>query len=56
MPRDVTCGAEVDRDTPYRIEVGGVTYYFCCQECLDEYLEDDEIVTHPSEEDIKAGG
>ncbi len=56
MPRDIICGAEVDRNTPFKIECGGVTRYFCSQECLDEFLEDQEIVAEDTEEDIRAGG
>jgi YHS domain-containing protein len=56
MPRDVACGAEVDTGTPFKLVLGGQTYYFCSQECLDDFLEDQEIVTEATEEDVRAGG
>lgn len=56
MPRDATCGAQVDVNTPFKIELGGRTYCFCSQECLDDFLEEQEIVPEATEEDTRAGG
>jgi YHS domain-containing protein len=56
MPRDIVCGAEVDKATPFKLEVGGRTLYFCSQGCLEDYVEREDIVAEDSEEDIRAGG
>jgi len=37
MPIDVVCGAKVKRDTPYKYEHGGKTYYFCSEECMEKF-------------------
>jgi YHS domain-containing protein len=56
MPKDVICGAEVDRNTPFKLECEGLTRYFCSQECLDEFLEEQDVVPGDTEEDVRAGG
>lgn len=37
MARDVICGMKVDESTDYRSTFQGVAYYFCSQECKDEF-------------------
>lgn len=39
MARDVVCGMYVDEEkTPFRVEQDGITYYFCCERCMNEFL------------------
>jgi Cu+-exporting ATPase len=37
MPKDVVCNMEVSEKTKYKYQYGGKTYYFCCEECLEEF-------------------
>lgn len=40
---DPVCGMEVSSaDARYTMESGGVVYYFCSQECLDEFRAEEE--------------
>jgi len=40
---DPVCGMEVAAaDAKYTMESGGVVYYFCSQECLDEFRSEEE--------------
>ncbi|MEM3520560.1 MAG: heavy metal translocating P-type ATPase [Thermoproteota archaeon] len=39
MAKDPVCGMYVDENkTPFKVERGGITYYFCSQNCLDTFL------------------
>lgn len=42
MPVDLVCGMEVPETSPYRISYKGKTYYFCCEDCLEEFKSDPE--------------
>jgi YHS domain-containing protein len=42
MPKDPVCGMEVPETAPYKFEYKGVTYYFCCEDCLEEFKSDPE--------------
>ena len=37
MPKDPVCGNYVSKDTPYKRDMEGQTYYFCGAECADEF-------------------
>jgi YHS domain-containing protein len=37
MPKDPVCGNYVSKDTPYKRDMEGLTYYFCGAECADEF-------------------
>ncbi|NOY57932.1 MAG: YHS domain-containing protein [Calditrichaeota bacterium] len=40
MAKDVVCGMTVDEDTPVaKVEFKGKTYYFCSQQCVEEFKE-----------------
>ncbi len=40
MAKDPVCGMHVDENrTPFKVEKGGITYYFCSQSCLDTFLK-----------------
>ncbi len=40
---DPVCGMEVNAaDARYTMESGGVVYYFCSQECMDEFRSEEE--------------
>jgi len=40
MAKDPVCGMYVDENkTPFKVERGGVVYYFCSQNCLDTFLK-----------------
>lgn len=52
MPRDPVCGMEVKKDTPYKLEMDGMIYYFCSEECADEFVYDiDEYGEPVTQED-----
>lgn len=59
MPVDPICGMRVSEDTPFQEHSEGVTYYFCSQECQEQFslLEEEEVpITtperrNPNEED-----
>ncbi|MCL7393323.1 MAG: YHS domain-containing protein [Thaumarchaeota archaeon] len=42
MVKDIVCGMEVGKDTPYKMEYKGKTYYFCCGYCLEEFRKNPE--------------
>jgi P-type Cu+ transporter len=35
--KDPICGMDVEEDTPYKSQIGGETYYFCCLGCKEEF-------------------
>ena len=37
---DPVCGVEVTAESEWTAEYGDVTFYFCCEECRDKFLED----------------
>jgi Cu+-exporting ATPase len=40
VAKDPVCGMYVDENkTPFKVERGGITYYFCSQNCLDTFLK-----------------
>lgn len=39
MPIDPICGVHVDEDEAVTANYKGKTYYFCCDECKEEFLE-----------------
>jgi|YNPBryBLVA2012_1023415.scaffolds.fasta_scaffold14443_2 Cu+-exporting ATPase len=43
MYRDLVCGAEVGAETPFQAERDGRTYYFCSDDCLDEFEDYEEF-------------
>ncbi len=50
MPKDPVCSNYVSKDTPYRTEMEGRTYYFCSSECADEFEENSEDYLEIEEE------
>ena len=38
MATDPICGMTVDESTAISEEFDGETYYFCCEECRDQFL------------------
>jgi len=42
MPKDPVCGMEVPETVPYKFTYKGVTYYFCYEDCLEEFKSDPE--------------
>jgi len=42
MPEDPVCGERVREDTPYRLELESKTYYFCGQDCAEQFLENSQ--------------
>lgn len=43
MTRDPICGMEVDEHTALNLVLGGKTYYFCCQGCLEMFAESRDV-------------
>ncbi len=39
---DPVCEMEVDEEDALKSEYEGVTYYFCCEECKEEFDGDPE--------------
>jgi YHS domain-containing protein len=37
MARDPECGVYIDPRKALVFETGGVTYYFCCEQCLKKF-------------------
>ena len=37
MPRDPVCGNVVDSNTPFKEDLEGQTYYFCSEDCQEEF-------------------
>jgi Cu+-exporting ATPase len=37
MVKDPVCGMEVSKDTKFKSEYNGNTYYFCSRSCKDEF-------------------
>jgi Cu+-exporting ATPase len=57
MARDPVCGMEVDSSTAeFTSEHDGQTYYFCSQECMEEFEQNPERYTHPSSVKGRDGG
>jgi len=47
MAKDIICGMYVDETkTPFKAERRGTTYYFCSQNCLDEFLKPEVEFRH----------
>jgi YHS domain-containing protein len=42
MAIDPVCGMTVDESTAISEEFDGETFYFCCEECRDQFLLDSE--------------
>ncbi len=49
MQRDPVCGKRVESNTPYKEFYDGRLYYFCCQDCLDEFFENLELYAESDE-------
>ncbi len=50
--KDPVCGMMVDpRTTPHRHEIGGSTYHFCRQACLEKFAADPERYLNPPQQD-----
>ena len=53
MPKDPVCNNYVASNTPYKEDVEGQTFYFCTQDCMDEFIENiDDYLTIKEEERI----
>ncbi len=50
MPKDPVCVNYVSKDTPYKQELEGTTYYFCSAECVAEFQENYEDYLEVEEE------
>lgn len=47
MAKDIMCGMYVDeKKTPFKAERRGTTYYFCSQNCLDQFLKPEVEFRH----------
>ncbi|MCX8188732.1 MAG: heavy metal translocating P-type ATPase [Nitrososphaeria archaeon] len=47
MAKDPVCGMYVDENkTPFKVEKGGIIYYFCSQSCLDTFLKPEKELSH----------
>jgi YHS domain-containing protein len=40
MVQDPLCHTYVPKETALRTTIGGKVYYFCSQDCLDEYIKE----------------
>ncbi|MEN6373067.1 MAG: YHS domain-containing protein [Armatimonadota bacterium] len=50
MPIDPVCGMQIDEEEALTASYQGQTYYFCSEECRDEFREaPEEYVGEPSE-------
>jgi coenzyme F420 hydrogenase subunit beta len=50
MPKDPVCANYVSKDTPYKQELEGRTYYFCSSECAGEFEQNYEDYLEIEEE------
>lgn len=55
MPKDPVCGNYVDKDTPYKYDLEGRTYYFCSAECAEEFEYNTEEYLAEEEEQAHIG-
>jgi YHS domain-containing protein len=39
MPIDPVCGVQLDEDEAVTAKYHGQTYYFCCDDCKEEFAE-----------------
>lgn len=47
MPKDPVCNNYVDTNTPFKQDVEGQTFYFCSEDCLEEFEENiDDYLTY----------
>jgi YHS domain-containing protein len=37
---DPVCGVTVTAETEFTMEYEGVTYYFCCEDCMQQFVAD----------------
>jgi len=52
MVTDPVCGMKVDPETtPHHFELGGTTYHFCSQRCLDKFKADPDGYLNPPASD-----
>lgn len=50
MPIDPVCGVQVDEEDAVTATYQGQTYYFCCEDCRDEFREaPDEYIGEAAE-------
>jgi len=50
MPIDPVCGTRVDEEDALTTNYQGQTYYFCSEDCLEEFREaPEEYVGEPTE-------
>lgn len=50
MPIDPVCGMRVDEENALTVTYQGQTYYFCSEDCLEEFKEaPEEYVGEPAE-------
>lgn len=54
MPTDPVCRKQVDTKTPFKTTLNGQTYYFCSEDCIEEFMENmDEYLEAEDESTIR---
>ena len=51
MPKDPVCKNYVDVNTPFKEDMEGQTFYFCGEDCLEEFQENIDDYLTPAEEE-----
>ena len=46
IAKDPICGMLVNKATSPHTSYGGVEYYFCCEQCLRQFLENPKLYAH----------
>lgn len=39
MPTDPVCRRQIDKSTPFKTAMNGRTFYFCSEDCAEEFVE-----------------
>ena len=56
MPKDPVCGQYVDKDTSYKTQEEEETFYFCSQDCMEEFIHNaDEYLDYEEDETPSTG-
>ncbi len=58
MPTDPVCRRRVSENTPFKEELEGITYYFCSEDCREQFeqLEEEQALLrgpYPSRPDTE---
>jgi len=53
MTKDLVCGMDVsETETTQRIKQNGVTYYFCSEQCKENFSDNPERYLHPRKKGV----